>query len=497
MLFTTASFILIYLPIVLVGFFAIGRHSHPGAALWLFVASVVFYGYWMPEYTLLLLASITGNFLVGGRIAAHADAGKPGDTLWSKRWMVLGVTGNLTLLSYYKYTNFFIDNLNAALGTEWMMSRVVLPIGISFFTFTQIAYLVDTWCKGIREYRFVHYGLFVTYFPHLIAGPVLHHAQMMPQFKHAGMYRFSSGNFVAGLTIFALGLLKKVVLADGVSPYADAIFLGAEGGLSPSFQEAWLGAFAYTLQLYFDFSGYSDMAIGLSWMFNVRLPFNFNSPYQATNISDFWRRWHMSLSQFLRDYLYIALGGNRKGFFRRYTNLMLTMVLGGLWHGASWSFVLWGFLHGFYLAVNHGFRALCGPTLQVRLHSSRAFAVAAWLITMLSVIVAWVIFRAETLQGARHILVSMAAPAAAFEAHVLLWNAGLSLSTGALWCVLLGAIAFLAPNSNQIGNLALAKFKAQSGVRVICAGAGVAAVVFLMVVNSLRESVSAFIYFNF
>ena len=201
----------------------------------------------------------------------------------------------------------------------------------------------DSYRYGIKEHNFIHYGLFVTYFPHLIAGPVLHHAQMMPQFGNASTYRFSRVNFNAGLAIFAIGLFKKVVLADGISPYADAIFKAADAGLSPDSVEAWLGAIAYTFQLYFDFSGYSDMAIGLSWMFNVRLPFNFNSPYQATNISDFWRRWHMSLSQFLRDYLYIALGGNRKGIVRRYGNLMTTMVLGGLWHGANWSFVLWGF----------------------------------------------------------------------------------------------------------------------------------------------------------
>ena len=497
MLFTTATFICLFLPVVLAGFFGIARFNHAAAALWLFVASVFFYGYWMPEFTVLLLASISGNFLIGVKISSLSDAYDAKKRTRSKRWLTFGIIANLVLLSYFKYANFFIENLNDALGSNWDIGRVILPIGISFFTFTQIAYLVDTWHKGLREYKFVHYGLFVTYFPHLIAGPVLHHAQMMPQFKDAATYRFNPGNFTAGLAIFALGLFKKVVLADGVSPYADAIFKAADAGTSPDFQEAWLGAIAYTFQLYFDFSGYSDMAIGLSWMFNVRLPFNFNSPYKATNISDFWRRWHMSLSQFLRDYLYIALGGNRKGVFSRYANLMVTMVLGGLWHGASWSFVIWGFLHGLYLGLNHGFRALCGNSLRARLENSRLFALAAWMLTMLSVMVAWVLFRAETLRGASRMLESMASPTAVTPIHALLWNSGLSLSSGGLWCAALAAIAFLAPNSNRIGDHLLRRCQNHATARALISGASIATVAFLLILNTMRDTASAFIYFNF
>lgn len=497
MLFTTAAFIGLFLPIVLVGFFAIARFKPAAAALWLFAASVFFYGYWMPEFTALLLISVIGNFLMGAQISALTDAGDATKRAHAKRWLVLGVTINLALLSYFKYANFFMDNLNAALALNWNIGRVILPIGISFFTFTQIAYLVDTWRNGTREYKFIHYGLFVTYFPHLIAGPVLHHAQMMPQFGDAKTYRFNAGNFTAGVCLFALGLFKKVVLADGVSPYADAIFKAADAGLSPDFQEAWLGAIAYTLQLYFDFSGYSDMAIGLSWMFNVRLPFNFNSPYRATNISDFWRRWHMSLSQFLRDYLYVALGGNRKGVFRRYANLMITMVLGGLWHGASWSFVLWGFLHGLYLGLNHGFRALCGQSLTTQLERSRAFSLFAWMLTMLAVVMAWVVFRAETLPGAGRMLQSMTSPAFATQPHAQLWNAGLSLSTGGLWCTVLSSITLLIPNSNRIGENLLRHCEKRPTARALISGASVAAVAFMLIVNTMRDSVSAFIYFNF
>ena len=497
MLFTTATFICLFLPVVLAGFFGIARFNHAAAALWLFVASVFFYGYWMPEFTVLLLASISGNFLIGVQISSLSDAYDAKKRTRSKRWLTFGIIANLVLLSYFKYANFFIENLNDALGSNWDIGRVILPIGISFFTFTQIAYLVDTWRKGLREYKFVHYGLFVTYFPHLIAGPVLHHAQMMPQFKDAATYRFNPANFTAGLAIFALGLFKKVVLADGISPYADAIFKAADAGTSPDFQEAWLGATAYTFQLYFDFSGYSDMAIGLSWMLNVRLPFNFNSPYQATNISDFWRRWHMSLSQFLRDYLYIALGGNRKGVFSRYANLMTTMVLGGLWHGASWSFIVWGFLHGLYLGLNHGFRALCGQRLTALLDRSRVFSIMAWMVTMLAVIVAWVVFRAESLHAASRMLAAMINPTAVTQVHALLWNSGLSGSTGGVWCSVLSAIAFLAPNSNRIGNQLLILCQNQPITTALVSGASCATVVFLMAMNIMRDSVSAFIYFNF
>lgn len=443
---------------------------------------------------MLLLASITLNYLVGGRISLETDSSNP---IWGKRWLLVGVIGNLVLLSYYKYANFFVDNINTTFGSEWTISRVILPIGISFFTFTQIAYLVDTWKKGVRESEFIHYGLFVTYFPHLIAGPVLHHSQMMPQFRDAEISRFNSKNFVVGLTIFALGLFKKVILADGISPYASVIFSAADAGATPDFQEAWLAAVAYTLQLYFDFSGYSDMAIGLSWMFNVRLPFNFNSPYRATNISEFWRRWHMTLSQFLRDYLYIALGGNRRGVVKRYMNLMITMILGGLWHGASWSFVLWGGLHGIYLTLNHGFRAACSATLREQLERSRTFALASWMLTMLAVIVAWVVFRAETLTGAMNILGSMAEPAMGAYTHTLLWNDGLHASSGTAWCCVLGLIACLAPNTNQIGDYLMRRCTSHTNTLRVILGANITTVIFLLLVNSMRDSVSAFIYFNF
>jgi alginate O-acetyltransferase complex protein AlgI len=497
MLFTTAAFALLFLPATLAGFFILGRWTPRGAALWLALASVFFYGYWMPEFTLLLLASIGVNFRIGLSIARATSASPARADPAAKAWLVAGVAVNLLLLAYFKYANFFVDNLNLLTGAGWQIGRVPLPIGISFFTFTQIAFLVDTYQRRVSEYRLIHYGLFVSYFPHLVAGPVLHHAQMMPQFANPAIYRFDGANFTAGLAIFCIGLLKKVVLADGISPYADAIFKPVDAGMTPELGEAWLGALAYTFQLYFDFSGYSDMAIGLSWMFNIRLPFNFDSPYRATSISDFWRRWHISLSNFLRDYLYITLGGNRKGPVRRYANLAITMLLGGLWHGASWSFVLWGGLHGAYLMINHGFRALCGRRVCASLDGSRVFSVVSWFVTMLAVIVAWVFFRSETFTGSLRMLQGMAGVNGVDAVQPLLWNAGLRGSTGMVWCAALAAIAFLAPNSNRIGEALLAAVRLRTNVRAVVFGFALCTGLFLVLLNTARDSVSPFIYFNF
>lgn len=494
MLFTTATFVFLYLPVVLAGYYLVARWSRTGAAGWLFAASVFFYGYWMPQVTLLLLGSIGVNFWLGTRIAAT-----PHKSARSRTWLTAGIAFDLGLLGYFKYANFFVDNLNSALGSTWALGEIILPIGISFYTFTQIAYLVDTWHGKVREARPVHYGLFVTYFPHLVAGPVLHHAQMMPQFADGSVYRFDGARFWGGLAIFCIGLFKKVVLADGIAPYADAVFQPVDAGAMPSIAEAWVGAFAYTFQLYFDFSGYSDMAIGLSWMFNIRLPFNFDSPYKAVSISEFWRRWHISLSTFLRDYLYVPLGGNRKGAARRYINLGITMVLGGLWHGASWSFVIWGTLHGLYLMVNHAFRAAVQRAGFLRwLDSSPVFRVASWGLTFLAVVFAWVFFRATSLDGAWHIVLAMVGQVAVdVDSGLLLWNAGLDPYVSFGWCLVLGFMAIALPNSNQIGEALIERLRAKGEIAAVIGGAALVAVVALVVVNSARDSVSAFIYFNF
>ncbi len=324
-----------------------------------------FYGWWSTTYIPLLLASIVFNYTVGYIIAKNHERARAK----SKAALYVGVISNLLLLCYYKYSNFFLGEVARSTGVHMPTLELVLPLGISFFTFTQIAFLVDAWKGKAQEYNFWHYLLFVTWFPHLIAGPILHHGQMMPQFKDPEIYRIRSRNISIGVALFAVGLGKKLLLADPISTYADPVFHAAATGQAIGPMIAWVGAIAYTLQIYFDFSGYSDMAVGLSMLFGIHLPINFNSPYKARNIIEFWRRWHMTLSQFLRDYLYIPLGGNRKGETRRLVNLMLTMLLGGLWHGANWTFVIWGALHGAYLCINHMFQKIPPPPKDVRVAS--------------------------------------------------------------------------------------------------------------------------------
>ncbi|HEU0282245.1 MAG TPA: MBOAT family protein [Gallionella sp.] len=406
MLFNSYGFIFLYLPAVLLGFFWLARISHAFAAAWLALASVFFYGYWNPAYVGLLLGSIVCNYAFGLWIA---KAGVRHEDRRKKQLLIAAISANLLLLAYYKYANFFVGSVNSVAGTQWSLGEIILPLGISFFTFTQIAFLVDTWQGKVKEYNFIHYLLFVTYFPHLIAGPVLHHKEMMPQFAHSSTYRFNYENLSVGLTIFFIGLFKKVVLADGLAVYVGPVFAAPAAGVQLTFIDAWGGALCYTLQLYFDFSGYSDMAIGLSRMFGVVLPLNFHSPYKSVNIIEFWRCWHMTLSRFLRDYLYIPLGGNRKGKLRRYLNLMATMLLGGLWHGAGWTFVIWGGLHGLYLVVNYGWQNLrqsLGQNPERPL--SRPMHALAVLLTFLAVTAAWVVFRADNPATATAMIKAMA-----------------------------------------------------------------------------------------
>jgi len=408
MLFNSYPFLFGFFPVVFAGFFLLARKSHAGAAVWLGLASLVFYGWWSPAAVFLLLGSVCANYWFGQQLVPARLSAAGGRSERSRKLLLwLAVGANLALLAFFKYADFLIANLNLVLG-EWNAPKleplgIPLPIGISFYTFTQIAFLVDCWQGKVLERKFRHYLLFVTYFPHLIAGPVLHHKQMMPQFAQAETYRLHLDKLALGAFIFAIGLAKKLLIADSLAESADVLFGGVPFGVQPKFLMAWLGVLAYAFQIYFDFSGYSDMALGLSLCFGIRLPINFDSPYRATSIIEFWRRWHISLSTFLRDYLYIPLGGNRLGRLRRYLNLMVTMLLGGLWHGASWTFVLWGAAHGAMLAVNHlwsewfGSGARRGPVARV----------ACWALTFVCVCLAWVLFRADSLDSAGKIYAGM------------------------------------------------------------------------------------------
>ena len=403
MLFNSYAFIFFYLPVILLGFFWIAGFSHTYAAGWLALASLFFYGYWNPAYVGLLLLSITCNYSFGTWIAKAGLRIKDQGSR-KKHLLIVAIAANLSLLAYYKYANFFVGNMDTLLGTDWNLTNIILPLGISFFTFTQIAFLVDTYRGEVKEYNFVHYVLFVTYFPHLIAGPILHHKEMMPQFARRATYQINWENIATGLMLFTLGLCKKTLWADPIAAYSDGIFGGVMIGMTPTIYEAWCGALAYTLQIYFDFSGYTDMALGIALMFNIRLPINFDSPYKSTSIIEFWRRWHMTLSRFLRDYLYFPLGGNRKGKSRRYINLMATMVLGGLWHGAGWTYVIWGALHGAYLAINHFWKALLPEQRWLPVWLGN---LTGGLLTFVAVMIAWVVFRAPNMTDATVMLKAM------------------------------------------------------------------------------------------
>ena len=428
MLFNSHVFLFAFLPLALLVYFGLGHRGHTrGALLSLMAASLVFYAWWSAGYVLLLVGSLCFDYLLGRRIAAASSAGDKRRARWL---LTLGLTVDLGLLAYFKYSGFLVENLQALLGTQWEYTRPVLPLAISFYTFQQVAYLVDCYRTGEREHSPLRYGLFVTFFPHEIAGPLVNHREMLPQLSQPDVARFRTERFTVGLMCFFRGLFKKVAVADVVAQFATPVFTAAEAGVPVGFVDGWVGAIAYSLQLYYDFSGYSDMAIGLAWMFNLRLPLNFDTPYRSASIVEFWRRWHISLSRFLRDYLYVALGGNRKGPLRRYTNLMITMLLGGLWHGAGWNFLIWGGLHGMLLIVTHAWVAV-----RKRLELSplgqegrwtRPLSIAA---TYGMVVLAWVFFRAETLDGALGVLKGMfgLAPEAkgglAFRA---VWNDDLS-----------------------------------------------------------------------
>jgi alginate O-acetyltransferase complex protein AlgI len=392
MLFNSQIFVLGFLPIALCGYFLLGRLGGVRQALiWLIAASLFFYGWWNPKFVLLLIASIAGNYALGRRILHHAHVGHQ---QVARRWLIGGIVFNLGLLGWFKYADFVLQ----VAAPDAPALRIFLPLAISFFTFQQLMYLVDLYRAEQHDVGLLRYAAFIAFFPHLIAGPIVRPKQILPQLFAHDVAVPRADNIAAGLTLFLLGLGKKLVLADTFGNFADIGFGAAAHGASLSFLEAWYAALAYALQIYFDFSGYSDMAIGLARMLNVRFPINFNSPYQATSITEFWQRWHITLSRFLRDYLYIPLGGNRRGEARRLVNLMLTMLLGGLWHGAAWTFVLWGGLHGLYLLVH----------TQYRRRMPRLPGVLGQGLTLLAVVVAWVPFRADGMHTTWRMLRGMA-----------------------------------------------------------------------------------------
>lgn len=387
MSFTSSIFILGFYPIILLVYWLLGsRYSASLAFSWLSLCSILLYGWWDSTHLPVLVASLFVNYALGFWLS-RVPGSKPRLKALS---LAAGIAVNIFALGYYKYLYFFVDIVNTVLQTSYVATATDIPLGISFLTFVQIAYLIDVHNGTSIRSSFLHYCVFITFFPKLIAGPIVRHEQFLPQLLVTSKNSSSrTADIAEGLTIFALGLFKKVVLADSLGRGVDPLFASISAGTDPSFVEAWIGVLSYTFQLYFDFSGYTDMAIGLAQTFGISLPQNFNSPYKATSIIDFWRRWHITFSTFLRDYLYIPMGGNRKGIFRQHGNLLATMVLGGLWHGANWTFIIWGALHGVFLIVNHIWMKMncpCPPLLGRT-------------ITFLSVVVAWGWFRVDNVSS--------------------------------------------------------------------------------------------------
>ncbi len=437
MLFNSYTFIFAFLPVALAGFLIFVTIAPRTFAIrWLIACSLFFYGWWYPQNLWILLFLLLFNYALGVWLGRLEHGGV------ARAVLIAGLTVNLGMLCYYKYANFFAGTINGLTGAHLPLVVATLPLGISFFVFQKIAYLVDAYRRQVRGYSLTDYSLFVTFFPQLIAGPIVHHSEVVPQFSSQRGWRPSAEDFSVGFTQFLCGLAKKVLLADGVARYANPIFDAARDGLFPTFLDGWTAALAYTFQLYFDFSGYSDMALGLGRMFGIKLPQNFNSPYKAASIADFWRRWHMTLSRFLRDYLYIPLGGNRKGPARRGINLMVTMLLGGLWHGAGWTFVVWGGLHGLYLLIHR----IWQPVRQSfgLPEGTRWGPYAGRAITFFAVVVAWVFFRAANIATAGRILGAMGGT------HGFSFNSSFQFASAALTLGVLALIVWLLPNTQEL-----------------------------------------------
>lgn len=394
MLFNSYIFIFIFLPLV-VGIFHFLRYKAiPRLAIcFLILASFVFYAWWNPKYLFLLIPLLASDYCIARSMIRSGVGGRA-----SKLLMLLGVAINLGALCYFKYANFLVDNINHVFENPFSLAPIVLPIGISFFTFQKIAFLCDLHEGKIKSFNLIDYCLFVTFFPQLIAGPIVHHSEMMPQFSK--LKPVTRQQLDMGLTMFIFGLAKKVIVADNAAYFVSPVFNAVSAGGVIDTLTAWTAVLCYTIQLYFDFSAYSDMAIGIGLLFGIHLPLNFNSPYKAVNIIDFWRRWHMTLSRFLRDYVYIRLGGNRKGKIRRYINLMLTMIIGGVWHGAGWTYFIWGALHGFYLIVNHGWHAVKRSIGLDKMKEPFLVLLFYRLVIFLAVVIGWVFFRSANLEVA-------------------------------------------------------------------------------------------------
>jgi D-alanyl-lipoteichoic acid acyltransferase DltB (MBOAT superfamily) len=464
MLFNSFEFIFLFMPATLLFYYALtSNHYYKESKMWLMVASLNFYGWWNPKYLLLISASMLINYVIARRISQV-------ESLRLKKGLLLiGLVFNIGLLVYYKYADFFIGNFNDVLHTDFNLLHIILPLGISFYTFQQIAFLVDSYKGLVKEYDFIYYGAFVTFFPHIISGPISHHKDIMPQMLDRTRAALRWDHIAKGIFVFNMGLAKKIIIADTFGKIANNGYANFQ---VLDVAESWITSFAYTVQLYFDFSGYSDMAIGLGLLFNIQLPINFNSPHRAESIQQFYRRWHISLSSFMRDYIYIPLGGNKKGELRTNVNLFLTFLIGGLWHGANWTFVIWGAMNGIAMVVNRLYQ-------KTNMGMNRILAVG---ITFLFVMLVRIFFRAGDFHTAVEILQTMFGlnkPEGRFSLISSFYDAPIWLA---------GMFLLFMPNSNEM----TARFKLN--IRYASA-VSLMVIVNMIFLNSVAKQ--DFLYFDF
>jgi D-alanyl-lipoteichoic acid acyltransferase DltB (MBOAT superfamily) len=489
MLFNSYEFIFCFLPVTLGIYFLLNKKRLTIASnAWLLFASLVFYSWWNVKYLPLILVSILFNYTIGYLLVEHDSLKK--QPLSKKSIFVTGLVGNIAFLSYFKYMDFFIGNLNAVFKSDLALMQIILPLGISFFTITQIAFLVDCYEGLVEDRKLLSYSLFVTFFPHLLAGPILHHKEMMPQFDAVRNKVLSYRNLSHGLFLFFLGLFKKVIIADELSK---SVKVGFDTAASLNMVEAWVVSLSYTLQLYFDFSGYSDMAIGVGLLFNIVLPVNFNSPYKATSIIDFWKRWHMSLTNFITTYLYspIMRSFRKITFGKSMLATFAAMFIAGIWHGAGWTFMLWGAFHGGALVLNHVWKRRKLPMPKI----------LGWLLTFGFVNFSFVLFRAKSIPDALKVLKGMLGQNGILPATIQsfafsdlgrgqFWKllmAQIKGNDGTIWMVLLClAFTLVFKNSTQLEQGFKPSWKALAFLVLIS---------FYALIN--MNKVSEFLYFQF
>ena len=483
MLFNSYPYIFLFLPIVAIIYYILTKQRLiTMSKAWLVLASIFFYNWWNPKYTPILLFSIIFNFAIGSSFNSINPK-----TKWHKKSILtFGIVVNLLILGYFKYMDFFIQNLNIICHTNLPLFKIILPLGISFFTFQQITYIIDSYRGETKEYDFLNYALFVSFFPQLIAGPIIYHKEIMPQFMSLRTKILSHKNLILGIFLFTIGLFKKVVLADTFSGYVNTGFYLD----NITMLEGWISSLSYTFQIYFDFSGYCDMAMGSALLFNIKLPLNFNSPYKSESIQEFWNRWHITLSRFLKNWVYFPLGGSQISTKRTYINTMITFLVSGLWHGAAWTFVIWGALHGICLCVN-------------RFWKKFNIIIPKWiniLITFLSINAMWILFRAETFSQAKKVFLSLfdfgnLVIPKTYNLTLRFKNAGaITDYNDAILFLILGIILiFVSKNSIEL----ISNIKFNTKKKAFLFGTVFALIFVICIIKMTLIPYTEFIYFNF